>query len=96
MGRARRVGPLLKLITNQGLLYIPTLKSSNVKKFTRSRLSFYSMSCGPQLSGAIRKVTMCHPPLRGGDDTVPAAYAYTFSPLMQALRACMGVKSGIY
>ena len=24
-----------------------------------------SMSCGPQLSGAMRKVTMCHPPLRG-------------------------------
>ena len=36
-------------------------------------------------------------PLRGGgDDTVPATYAYTSSPLIQALRACMGVKSGIY
>ncbi len=58
--------------------------------------TFYSMSCGPQLSGAMRKVTMCHPPLRGGDDTVPATHAYTFSPLMQALCACMGVKSGIY
>ena len=67
------------------------------KNFTRLRLSFYSMSCGPQLSGAIRKVTLCHPPPSGGDDTVPAAYAYTFSPPMQALRACMGgVKSGIY
>ena len=28
--------------------------------------TFYSMSCGPQLSGAMRKVTMCHPPPSGG------------------------------
>ena len=50
----------------------------------------YSMSCGPQLSGAMRKVTMCHPPLRGGDDTVPATYAYTFSPLYKRFALAWG------
>ena len=28
--------------------------------------TLYSMSCGPQLSGAMRKVTICHPPFGGG------------------------------
>ena len=39
MGGARRVGPLLKLIINQGLLYTLTSRSFNVKKLINTTFS---------------------------------------------------------
>ena len=47
--------------------------------------TFYSMSCGPQLSGAMRKVTMCHPPLRGVMTPFQPLTPKLFPPLCKRL-----------
>jgi hypothetical protein len=47
MGGARRVGPLLKLIINQGLLYTLTSRSFNVKKLINT--TFYPHASAKRL-----------------------------------------------